>query len=64
MNKPKTSSINKTVNSFVVYIIIIFIAIAESLITLSKIFRKGIFKNEVLSTTSKIGFDFEIRRKS
>ena len=63
MNEEKISS-KKKESTLIIYIIAAFIATFESVLTLSNIFRKGIFKKQVLSRKSNLGFDVEIRFKS
>ena len=58
---------NKNVNSFVDDLIIFFFFVVflsfKSLKTLLKIFTYGVFKNEILTTNSEIGFDMKIKIK-
>jgi len=58
---------NKSVNSFVDDLIIFFFFVVflsfKSLKTLLKIFTYGVFKNEILTTNSEIGFDMKIKIK-
>ncbi len=49
------------VDSIMIFFLLISFLIFESLITLSGIFTYGIFKKEILTTKSNLGFDFKIR---
>ena len=59
--------LNKKISIFVDSIIILFffacILIFESIKTLTGLFTYGIFKKEILTTKSNIGFDFKIKIK-
>ena len=58
---------NKKISTFIDSIIIFFLFISfltfKSLKTLSELFTYGIFKKEILTTKSKVGFDFKIKIK-
>ena len=49
------------VDSIMIFILLISFLIFESLKTLSGIFTYGIFKKEILTTKSNLGFDFKIK---
>ena len=49
------------VDSIMIFFLLISFLIFESLKTLSGIFTYGIFKKEILTTKSNLGFDFKIR---
>ena len=49
------------VDSIMIFFLLISFLIFESLITLSEIFTYGIFKKEILTTKSNLGFDFQIK---
>ena len=51
------------VDSIIIFFLCIFIVIFESLKTLSGLFTYGIFKKEILTTKSNLGFDFKIKIK-
>ena len=59
--------LNKKRNTLIDAIIIFFlfgsVLIFESLRTLSRLFTYGIFKKEILTTKSNLGFDFKIKIK-
>ena len=59
--------LNKKRNTLIDTIIIFFlfgsVLIFESLKTLSRLFTYGIFKKEILTTKSNLGFDFKIKIK-
>ncbi len=55
-------------NNFITYnfIILIFSIISlfvESILTIISLFKKGIFKKEILSKKTDLGFDLIIKRK-
>ncbi len=52
---------NYLVDSIIILFLLISFLIFESLKTLSGIFTYGIFKKEILTTKSNLGFDFKIR---
>ena len=58
---------NKSVNSFVDDLIVFFLFVVflsfKSIKTLLRIFTYGVFKNEILTTNSEIGFDMKIKIK-
>ena len=58
---------NKSVNSFVDDLIVFFLLVVflsfKSIKTLLMIFTYGVFKNEILTTNSEIGFDMKIKIK-
>tara|TARA_Y100000766_G_C18829912_1_gene567537 strand:+ start:612 stop:803 length:192 start_codon:yes stop_codon:yes gene_type:complete len=58
---------NKSLNSFVDDVIVFFFFVVflsfKSIKTLLKIFTYGVFKNEILTTNSEIGFDMKIKIK-
>ena len=49
------------VDSIMIFFLLISLLIFESLKTLSGIFTYGIFKKEILTTKSNLGFDFKIK---
>ncbi len=49
------------VDSIMIFFLLIFFLIFESLKVLSGIFTYGIFKKEILTTKSNLGFDFKIK---
>ena len=49
------------VDSIMIFFLLISFLIFESLKTLSGIFTYGIFKKEILTTKSDLGFDFKIK---
>ena len=51
------------VDSIIIFFLFVSILIFESLKTLSGLFTSGIFKNEILTTKSNLGFDFKIKIK-
>ena len=63
MNNLKNKKISILVDSIIVFFFFIFILIFESLKTLTKLFTYGIFKKEILTNKSNLGFDFKIKIK-
>ena len=49
------------VDSIIIFFLIISFLVFESLKTLSGIFTYWIFKKEILTTKSNLGFDFKIK---
>ena len=57
LNKKRSS----LVDSIIIFFLLISFLVFESLKTLSGIFTYGIFKKEILTTKSNLGFDFKIK---
>ena len=51
------------VDSIIIFFLFVLVLIFESLKTLTGIFTYGIFKKEILTTKSNLGFDFKIKIK-
>ena len=49
------------VDSIMIFLLLISFLVFESLKTLSGIFTYGIFKKEILTNKSNLGFDFKIK---
>ena len=49
------------VDSIMIFFLLISFLVFESIKTLSGIFTYGIFKKEILTTKSNLGFDFKIK---
>ena len=49
------------VDSIMIFFLLISFLVFESLKTLCGIFTYGIFKKEILTTKSNLGFDFKIK---
>ena len=54
---------NSIINNFIISIFSIFSLFLESIIIIISLFKKGIFKKEVLSEKTNLGFDLIIKRK-
>ena len=54
---------NNLVDSIIIFLLFISVLIFESLKTLKGLFTYGIFKKEILTTKSNLGFDFKIKIK-
>ena len=59
LNKKRSS----LVDASIIFFLLLFLLIFESLNTLSRLFTYGIFKKEILTTKSNLGFDFKIKIK-
>ena len=51
------------VDSIIIFFLFLSFLVFKSLKTLSKLFTYGIFKKEILTTKSSLGFDFKIKIK-
>ncbi len=54
---------NSITNNFIILIFSVLSLFFESLIIIITLFKKGIFKKEVLSKNTNLGFDLIIKRK-
>ena len=54
---------NVLVENFIVFLLFIIFVVFRSIKTLSMIFSYGVFKKEVLTTKSNLGFDMKIKIK-
>ena len=61
MNKLLNTKRSYLVDSIMIFFLLISFLVFESLKTLSGIFTYGIFKKEILTTKSNLGFDFKIK---
>ena len=61
MNNLLNKKISYLVDSFMIFFLLITFLIFESIKILSGIFTHGIFKKEILTTKSNLGFDFKIK---
>ena len=61
MNNLLNTKISYLVDSIMIFFLLISFLVFESLKTLSGIFTYGIFKKEILTTKSNLGFDFKIK---
>ena len=57
LNKKRSS----LVDSIIIFFLLISFLVFESIKTLSGIFTYGIFKKEILTTKTNLGFDFKIK---
>tara|TARA_Y100001968_G_C19436900_1_gene760231 strand:+ start:424 stop:630 length:207 start_codon:yes stop_codon:yes gene_type:complete len=60
LSKENNSSIT---NNFIIFLFSIVSLFFESIITILSLFKKGIFKKEILSKKTNLGFDLIIKRK-
>ena len=63
MNNLLNKKRNALVDSIIIFVLFFFVLIIESLKILSELFTYGIFKKEILTTKSNLGFDFKIKIK-
>ena len=63
MNNSKIKSKNSLVDIFIIFYLFILLLLYKSLKTLSEIFSYGIFKKEILTNQSDLGFDINIKIK-
>ena len=61
MNNLLNTKTSYLVDSIMIFFLLISFLVFESLKTLSGIFTYGIFKKEILTTKSNLGFDFKIK---
>ena len=61
MNNLLNKKSSYLVDSIMIFFLLISFLVFESLKTLSRIFTYGIFKKEILTTKSNLGFDFKIK---
>ena len=59
----KNKDKNYLVENLIVFFLFIVVIFFKSLKTLSEIFSYGIFKKEILTTKSNLGFDIKIKLK-
>ena len=52
---------NDVIDAYIIFTIFFFILSINALISLFEIFTYGIFKKEILTESSKLGFDITIR---
>ena len=60
---PPIERANSITNNFIILILSILSLFFESIIIIISLFKKGIFKKEVLSKKTNLGFDLIIKRK-
>ena len=63
MSSLKNKDKNYLVENLIVFFLFIVVIFFKSLKTLSEIFSYGIFKKEILTTKSNLGFDLKIKLK-
>ena len=63
MNNILNKKRNSLVDSIIIFLLFVSVLIFESLKTLTELFTYGIFKKEILTTKSNLGFDFKIKIK-
>ena len=59
----RTKNNNSTTNNFIILIFSVISLFLESIIIIISLFKKGIFKREILSKKTDLGFDLIIKRK-
>ena len=63
MNNLLNKKSNSLVDSIIIFLLFISVLLFKSLKNLSELFTYGILKKEILTTKSKVGFDFKIKIK-
>ena len=63
IQKSSKESNHSVTNNFIILIIYIISIFFESITIIISLFKKGIFKKEVLSKKTYLGFDLIIKRK-
>ena len=61
--KTRTKNNNSITNNFIILIFSVISLFLESIIIIISLFKKGIFKREILSKKTDLGFDLIIKRK-
>ena len=61
--KTRTKNNNSITNNFIFLIFSVISLFLESIIIIISLFKKGIFKREILSKKTDLGFDLIIKRK-
>ncbi len=59
----RTKNNNSITNNFIILIISFISLFLQSIIIIISLFKKGIFKREILSKKTDLGFDLIIKRK-
>ena len=59
----KKNNNNSITYNFIILIFSIISLFVESILTIFSLFKKGIFKKEILSKRTDLGFDLIIKRK-
>ncbi len=54
---------NSITNNFIILIFYLISILFESIIIILSLFKKGIFKKEILTKKTNLGFDLIIKRK-
>ena len=60
---PRTKNNNSITNNFIILIFSVISLFFESIIIIISLFKKGIFKREILSKKTDLGFDLIIKKK-
>ena len=63
MDSTKIKVFSSLVDKVIIHVLVFIIVIFRSLKTLSQLFSYGIFKKEVLTSKSNLGFDLKIKIK-
>jgi hypothetical protein len=59
----KLNKNNSITNKFIILMFSVISLFAESILIIISLFKKGIFKKEILSEKTDLGFDLIIKRK-
>ena len=63
MEENKKAAVFEKKTSIIVYLITVLILFVESLLILVNIFRRGLYRKQILSKKSTIGYDIKIYMK-
>jgi len=61
--KPSIEKNNSLTNNFIILLFSIFSLFIESILIIFSLFKRGIFKKEILTKKTNLGFDLIIKRK-
>ena len=63
INKSSIETNNSVIDNFIIVLFSIITLFLESVMIIVSFFKKGIFKKEILSKKTDLGFDLIIKRK-
>ena len=61
MKNKSNNEFNNFIDAYIIITVFFFLLFIKSLFSLSELFRYGIFKKEILTKSSKLGFDIKIK---
>ncbi len=63
INKSSIETNNSVIDNFIIVLFSIITLFLESIMIIISFFKKGVFKKEILSKRTDLGFDLIIKRK-